>query len=299
MIYNLRATNKYSAVICSVMSICSHFVCYARYICLLFATISLFAFPLHADAKKDKTKKKAELATFNIEPDPICKRAKPDSHPRHHEAPSIAYFGGGGGGPHLEGFDVSHYQGKIDWTSLATDPRAGFVYLKMTEGGNIVDNTYQHNLSEARRVGMKVGSYHFFRANTSAREQFQNFKSVFDPRKQDLLPVVDVEVMPGGISKSRFDACLEDFLEMIEKEYGRKALIYTGKNFYNKHFHGTKFTRNYRFWIATYADDQPILDSNDDYLIWQYTAKGKARGIKGYVDTNRFVGRHVIGEIRY
>lgn len=270
----------------------------SRQMVLLLVFTGMIAHPLGAEAKKDKTKKKVELAAFNYEPDPICKRAKPDSHPRHHEPPTLAYFGGGGG-PHLEGFDISHYQGHIDWSLLSTDPHAGFIYLKMTEGGNIVDNTYQYNISEARRAGVKVGSYHFFRANTSAREQFENFKSVFDPRKQDLLPVIDVEVMPGGISKSRFDACLEELLMLIEKEYGRKAVIYTGKNFYNKHFHGTKFTRTYKFWIAAYADDQPVLDSNDDYLIWQYSAKGKARGIKGYVDTNRFVGRHVIGEIRY
>jgi len=267
----------------------------------LFLFISFFFFVvMPADAKKDKTskKKKTEVVSYDIEPDQICRKSKPDSHPRMHDQPSLIYFAGGGK-QNLPGIDISHYQGKIDWSAVATDSHAGFVYIKATEGGDITDNTYQYNVNEARKHGLKVGTYHFFRANASARDQFQNFKRSFDPSKQDLLPVVDVEVMPKGMAKSRFDACLEELLHLMEKEYGKKPMIYTGQNFYNKHFFGTKFTGTYKFWIATYAADQPVLNNADDYLIWQYSAKGKIKGIKGYVDLNKFVGRHVINEIRF
>lgn len=267
---------------------------------LLMLVVMFFAFSTPASAKKDKkSKRKVEITELNYEPDQICHKAKPDRHPNSHKTPpNLAYFSSGGGGPHLEGFDISHYQGKIDWQQLSTDPNAGFVYLKATEGANIIDNTYKQNLLQARQHGIKVGSYHFFRPNNSAVEQFNNFRSCFDPHHQDLLPMVDVEVMPSGISKSRFDACLSDLLQLIEKEYGRRPIIYTGKNFYNKHFHGSSFS-SYKFWIAAYADEQPELNEGDDYLIWQYSAKGRAKGIKGYVDTNRFVGRHVLSEIKY
>lgn len=263
---------------------------------LLLIFLSMFILAIPVLAKKDKTKKKVVQVDKGLEPDAVCHKAKPDSHPRPLDPPAVAYFTSGGA-MNLEGYDISHYQGNIDWDTFASDPNLGFLYVKATEGASIIDNKYSQNINEARKRGIKVGTYHFFRANNSAREQFANFKRYFDPHKQDLLPVVDVEVMPN-MTKARFDACLEDFIHMIEHEYGRSPIIYTGKNFYNKYFHGTRFA-SYKFWIATYADEQPELNGNDDYLIWQYSAKGKVRGIKGYVDKNRFVGRHVINEIKY
>lgn len=275
--------------------------CKAAFPTVLFLVFALlFFFASTAEAKRDKTgkKKKTELVSYEIEPDPIAAKSKPDHHPSAPDVPMLFAILGTDGA-HTFGIDVSHYQGNIDWDVLATDSHASFVYLKATEGLDNVDNTYERNLAEAKRKGILVGTYHFFRGNVSAHNQFANFKRAFDPSKQDLLPVVDVEVMPKGMSKSRFDSCLEDLLAMIEDEYGRKPIIYTGKNFYNKHFYGTRFAHRYKFWIATYAPEQPVLDGNDDYLIWQYSAKGKVKGIKGFVDLNKFVGGHNINEIKY
>ena len=56
---------------------------------------------------------------------------------------------------------MSHHQGLIDWNEVVKDPNAGYIYLKATEGANFVDRNYKHNFSEAQRVGLKVGSYHF------------------------------------------------------------------------------------------------------------------------------------------
>ena len=250
-----------------------------------------------AYAKKDKTKKKSEYAVTLIEPDPICHKAKPDRLSNGPEAPNLAFMASGGKGTKLEGFDISHHNGTIDWRQLASDPHAGFVYLKMTEGGNIVDDTYKRNLIEARRNGIKVGSYHFFRPNVSASVQFSNFKRVFDSSNQDLVPMIDVETNPS--SRAQLESTLESLLMMIEKEYGRMPIIYTGKNYYNKYFYGGRFAKKYKFWIAAYTDEQPVLNDNDDYLIWQYSPRGRARGVKGNIDCNKFVGRHVLNEIRY
>lgn len=271
---------------------------FGKYLFLLLALSFVFCLSAEAGNKEKKSKKKKIEIVTTIEPDPVGKKARPDSHPKSHEAPSIIYFKGNN--THgLEGMDISHYQGKIDWSQLATDSHAGFVYLKATEGNELADNTYQHNLDEAHKYGIKVGSYHFFRPNVSAVSQFNNIKRTIDPRQQDLLPVVDVEVMPKGLSVSKFHECLFDLLKLMEEEYGRKPLIYTGKNFYNKYFHGTHFSSNYKFWIANYTDIQPVLSGNDDYLMWQYSSKGKVKGIKGFVDLNRFVGRHVLKEIKF
>jgi lysozyme len=51
--------------------------------------------------------------------------------------------------------------------------------------------------------------------------------------------------------------------------------------------------------IASYTDEEPNLADNRDYIIWQYTGKGHIKGINGYVDKSRFMGRHSMREIRF
>ena len=51
--------------------------------------------------------------------------------------------------------------------------------------------------------------------------------------------------------------------------------------------------------VALYTDEEPVLADGRDYTLWQYTAKGRIVGVKGYVDKSRFKGRHGLREIRY
>ena len=158
------------------------------YTFLLFFSLLFVVQPMEA---KKKQKNKYELKRENasnlplIEPDPITYKAKPDSKLRIAEQPRL--MGGGRGyrvGNWVHGIDVSHYQGRIEWRTVASNPEVGYVFLKASEGGNITDETYEYNLREARRAGLKVGSYHFFRANTSAELQFRNFMSMVKVKSQ-------------------------------------------------------------------------------------------------------------------
>ena len=51
--------------------------------------------------------------------------------------------------------------------------------------------------------------------------------------------------------------------------------------------------------IAQYSDKVPVLADDKDYIMWQYTAKGRINGINTYVDKSRFMGRHSMREIRF
>ena len=44
---------------------------------------------------------------------------------------------------------------------------------------------------------------------------------------------------------------------------------------------------------------EPVSKNNDDYIIWQYTATGCAKGVRGDVDISRFRGNHSLNEILY
>ena len=63
---------------------------------------------------------------------------------------------------HIQGIDLSHYQGEVFWEAVGDNSKMAYVYLKATEGGTRIDPTYKKNIELAHRYGLKVGSYHFF-----------------------------------------------------------------------------------------------------------------------------------------
>ena len=194
---------------------------------------------------------------------------------------------------HRNGIDISHYQGLVDWEEVVKD-EIGYVYLKATEGASLVDETYERNLSEARRVGLKVGSYHFYSSRISIEEQFSNLTSHIRPSEQDLIPLIDVETR-GKLPHDEFVANLRRFLQMVEEAYGTKPIIYTYQNFYNKYLVGE--IPEYKLMIACYKFEQPQLSDDKDYVMWQFTSKGRVNGIRGSVDRSMLIDNHSLSEI--
>ena len=159
---------------------------------------------------------------------------------------------------HVHGIDLSHYQGEVFWET--------------------------------------VGSYHFFRPKSPLHLQLQNFMTQCRPGEQDLIPMIDIETT-GGLPTDVFCDSLITFLAMVEKAYRQQPLIYTYRNFYNKHLLGK--LDDYKLMIAMYTPEEPVLDDRRDITMWQYTSKGRIVGVSGYVDKSRFMGKHGLRDIRF
>ncbi len=217
-----------------------------------------------------------------IVPDKMVAQVRPENYVAHAEA----LTSGNASTKQLnlkyrEGIDVSHYQGKIDWDAVAGSAEVSYAYLKATEGASLVDDTYAYNLKEARRVGLSVGSYHFYRPNISWQEQLKNLTSNVDPETQDLVPIIDIEHR-GHVSEAKFIQDLKDFVKAVERHYGKKPLLYSYQNFYNRHLR--ELFTDYHWMIAKYKDERPVLQDGKKFIIWQYTSKGSIPGVKGNVD---------------
>ena len=87
------------------------------------------------------------------------------------------------------------------------------------------------------------------------------------------------------------------FLAMVESAYRQPPLIYTYRNFYNKHLVGK--LDDYKIMIAMYTPEEPELVDGRDITMWQYTSKGRIVGVSGYVDKSRFMGKHGLRDIRF
>ena len=197
---------------------------------------------------------------------------------------------------HVHGIDLSHYQGNVFWETVGDNSKMAYVYLKATEGGNNVDSKYKQNIDLAHRYGLKVGSYHFYRARIPQKTQLANFMAQCRPGDQDLLPMIDVETK-SGMGTEEFCDSLFKFLHLVEKAYKQTPLIYTGANFYDNYLLGK--LDSYKLMIAQYTKREPVLRDGRDFEMWQYTGKGRLNGVNGYVDKSRFMGKHRLREIRF
>ncbi len=187
------------------------------------------------------------------------------------------------------GIDVSKFQGKINWTKVVKDKTIKFVYIKATEGTSIQDPYFKTNIAAAKKAGLLVGSYHLYSSKTTAYQQFANFKKMVKKSDQDLIPVLDIEGHHSGrLCMERVDK----LLELMEKEYGVKPMIYTSEKVYKLHFSGKKY-RNYHIFIANYRRTPTVR-----YTLWQYTETGHLSGISGCVDFSKFNRTHGLSDIK-
>ena len=193
--------------------------------------------------------------------------------------------------------DLSHYNVSVEWDSLrvAIDPRGyttrsllhasrilpvRWVVLKATEGEEMSDERFQDYWSEAGRINISRGAYHFFRSSKDPKKQAQNFiRIVKKLRTNDLPPILDVETIHKGCSRKLLNDKVLTWLEIVEKHYGKKPIVYTSDSFAKTYLY-PDITDNYPLWIARYNEEPPKSKWN----IWQFTDKALVMGIDGYVD---------------
>ncbi len=108
--------------------------------------------------------------------------------------------------------------------------------------------------------------------------------------------MLDVETT-GGLPVAAFCDSLHVFLKLLENTYRQKPLVYTFRNFYNKYLQGK--LDDYQLMIAMYTDEEPILADERDYIIWQYSCRGRIMGVETEVDKSRFMGKHSLRELRF
>lgn len=264
-------------------------------ICSLFL-IALMLIPTSAfGRKKDRDHDGRGMAAYVVmEPDALAPKAAGEKRMDHAAAVFTKFSNAHLNSKYKEGIDVSHYQGSIDWDEVVENTAISYVYLKATEGASLVDRTYRRNLKEARRVGLSVGSYHFYRPNVNWQEQFNNLIATVKVEEQDLVPIIDIEHR-GSVSSQAFISDLKAFIQKVTEHYGKKPLLYTYHNFYNRYL--TDEFKDYHFMIARYRSDSPTLNDGKDYIMWQYTSTGSIPGINGNVDRSKIMGDFSLNQV--
>ena len=204
----------------------------------------------------------------------------------------------------LEGIDVSHWQGTIDWGKVRGAGKK-FAFIKASEHTSFVDDKYQTNRANAKAAGLKVGAYHFARPDlgtTDAYAEADHFIETADWTSGELRPVLDLEDT-GGLSSSALQTWVKAFVQRVYERTGVRAIIYVSPSFWSGKMGNSRWFADNGYdvlWIAhwTTASSPTVPGENwggKSWTFWQYTSDGSVSGISGRVDLDRFNGSDLSG----
>ena len=194
-----------------------------------------------------------------------------------------------------KGIDVSKYQGSIDWAEVKADGvEYAFIRLGIRGYGSgkiVLDEFYEQNMNGANEADVKAGVYFFTQAMTVAEAQEEAAFVIENLAGYDVsCPVVfDVELISNTGNKGRADSLTKEertevtiaFCEAI-KAAGYTPMIYGNVICFTQLLDMTKLN-DYEKWYAFYDD---YMYMPYEVSCWQYTEKGKVKGITGEVDMN-------------
>lgn len=192
----------------------------------------------------------------------------------------------------IKGIDVSSWQGKIDWATVA-DYGMGFAILRITEKGNKTDSRFEENYKECQKYGIPVGVYKYSYALSVAEIQAeaQNVVDVLDGRELQFPVWLDLEdASQRSLSDSALMTLIKTFWSVVTAA-GYKFGIYCNMDWYENVI-PEEAKGKYDFWIARYpAEDNGWLQERLRPSVgvgWQYSSKATIPGISGNVDRNVF-----------
>jgi GH25 family lysozyme M1 (1,4-beta-N-acetylmuramidase) len=204
----------------------------------------------------------------------------------------------------VQGVDVSHWQGSINWTSVRN---AGiqFAFIKATEGTSYKDPNFSSNYTNAYYAGVIRGAYHFARPNLSGGATQANWLAsnggAWSADSRTLPASLDIEPNPYsggycyGLSTTSMRTWILDFYNTYKARTSRDIVIYTTASWWNTctgSWTGM-YTRS-PLWVAHWGVHTPAEPAGwaaySTWTFWQYTSSGTVSGIAGNVDRNKFNG---------
>lgn len=180
----------------------------------------------------------------------------------------------------IHGIDISHHQIRINWSLV--DNKYEFVLMKATEGKDFMDTDFLYNWNKAQLNGFKVGAYHFFSMLSSGKEQAMYYSSKVPKVKDSFPPIIDVE-LSKKYNKEKVIKELKDMIDILETKYNKKVIIYTDYKSYSKFIKNE--LKKQPLWIRD-IKKHPNIEENDRWIIWQYSNRGRIKGIDGFTDKN-------------
>jgi lysozyme len=189
------------------------------------------------------------------------------------------------------GIDISQYQTDIDWEKLTKEEKIDFVIIRAIAGKDRLDTKFETNWESAKDNKIIRGAYHYYRPDENSTDQANFFIKNVKLEKGDLPPILDIEKYSRIQSLTSLKNGLLNWLKIVEEHYGITPILYTYYNFYISTLSEDNRFNKYPVWIAWYNINGNPANIKKDWVFWQFTDKGRLKGIEGDVDVNVFNGK--------
>ena len=193
----------------------------------------------------------------------------------------------------LKGIDISKWQAGIDLSKIDTD----FVICKATEGVGYTDKNCDGFYQQAKKLGKKLGVYHFARPdlrNTAIAEADWFVRETKGYHKEAML-ILDWE--SGDLGNVTW---AKQWLDRVYQKTGVKPVIYMSASVMTSYDWSSVANADYGLWVANYGSNNGTAQESvfdryplkywSFYALWQYTSVGRLSGYSGNLDLNYFSG---------
>lgn len=193
----------------------------------------------------------------------------------------------------VHGTDAARFQTSVNWREARANG-VNFVFLKATEGGDLLDPVFRDNWRAARAAGVQVGAYHFWYHCRPGIEQARWFIRNVPRSPGALPPVLDLEWTPFSPTCTRrtpgpeLRREAEIFMDTLERHYGHRPIVYVSPDIYRD----ADLSRLHRaeFWLRSVAGHPSEVYPGQRWTFWQYSGTALIPGIAGRADANVFYG---------
>ncbi len=175
----------------------------------------------------------------------------------------------------LKGIDISKWQANLDIASTGAE----FVICKATQGTTIVDQSCDRHYQMAKRLGLKLGVYHYASGGDPIAEA-DFFVNNIQGYIGEAILVLDWESNQNPRFGEHAGWCLK-FMNRVKERTGVKPLIYMSASVLKRADWSPLVRADYGLWIAGYPDNRDSWDIPNFpfsyspwpfYAIWQYTS---------------------------
>ncbi len=182
-------------------------------------------------------------------------------------------------GPTVDGIDVSHWEGTVDWDQVASSG-VRFAFVRVSDGLHFYDDQFERNWAEARRVGIYRGVYQYFRAGQDPIAQADlmlEHMGALEP--DDLPPVIDVETTDGA-TLDEVQHRIRAWIDYVQAATGRRPIVYGGLYSWPE-VTGSLDARPSELWVPQYGPTCPDIPGPwTRWAFFQYTSTGTVPGIE-------------------
>ncbi|KAF2858838.1 glycoside hydrolase family 25 protein, partial [Piedraia hortae CBS 480.64] len=193
----------------------------------------------------------------------------------------------------VEGFDVSEYVEKVDYSAAQQYGDQKFVYIKALDGIHDPDPLFHEHWRKAGEAGLIRGAYHFvygFQDPVVSARTFVAHGGGWTPGGR---------IMPGAVDIENCSTLFtEDWVRRYSDEYyrlvGRHPVINTRYNVWSDCIGNSNAFHANPLWLSNYDNGKigPIPGGWPRYTIFQYAKWNNGSRDTPYGDKDRFYGTY-------